>query len=223
MVTAPVLCFLLLFAAELNDPRDRQDIPALQSVAAELGEAVRKNPSDARAQYRLALARSYLSQIALEKGDKALARSAAEDGIAAAERAVALQGGTAEHHRVLGTLCGQVIPANVIAGLRYGKCAMDSINRAIELDPKSSGAYLSRGVGYYYLPPAFGGGVDKAIEDFEQAIRLNPKSADAFLWLGIALRKQKRNAEAREAIHQSLKLNPNRIWAKQQLEKTPAQ
>jgi len=45
--------------------------------------------------------------------------------------------------------------------------------------------------------------------------------ADAHLWLGLALRKAGRNAEARRAIARSLELNPRRVWAKQQLEKTP--
>jgi Flp pilus assembly protein TadD len=52
---------------------------------------------------------------------------------------------------------------------------------------------------------------------------LNPGAAEAHLWLGIALRKARRNAEARKAIARSLELNPDRTWAKQQLEKTPAQ
>ena len=39
---------------------------------------------------------------------------------------------------------------------------------------------------------------------------------------GITLRKLNRNAEARAAFTKSLQLNPERIWTKQQLEKTPA-
>jgi hypothetical protein len=35
------------------------------------------------------------------------------------------------------------------------------------------------------------------------------------------MRKAKRNAEARKAFSKSLELNPNRVWTKQQLEKTP--
>jgi hypothetical protein len=35
------------------------------------------------------------------------------------------------------------------------------------------------------------------------------------------LRKLNRNAEARQAIQKSLELNPQRVWARQQLEKTP--
>jgi Flp pilus assembly protein TadD len=40
--------------------------------------------------------------------------------------------------------------------------------------------------------------------------------------LGLSLRKENRDAEARQAFTKSLELNPNRVWAKQQLEKTPA-
>ena len=43
-----------------------------------------------------------------------------------------------------------------------------------------------------------------------------------YLFLGLSLRDQNQNAEARQAIAKSLELNPNRAWARQQLEKTPA-
>jgi tetratricopeptide (TPR) repeat protein len=211
-----------LWPADLDGARDRQDRPALEAAVRELAEAARKSPGDARGHYRLALAQSYLSEVALELRDKQLARSAAEEGIRAAERAVALDAKTAEHHRILGTLCGQVIPANVLSGLKYGRCAQEAIDKAIALDPKSALAYLSRGIGSFYLPEAFGGGVEPAVRDFRKTIELNPKSAEGYLWLGLALRKAKRNTEARKAIERALELNPKRVWTKQQLEKTPA-
>jgi Tfp pilus assembly protein PilF len=108
-----------------------------------------------------------------------------------------------------------------MAGMKYGRCALDEVNKAIELDPKSAAAYVSRGVGNYYLPSMLGGGVDKAITDLRKALQLDPKSHDAHLWLGIALRKAGKNAEARQSIAKALELNPDRKWAKQQLEKTP--
>jgi Tfp pilus assembly protein PilF len=116
-----------------------------------------------------------------------------------------------------------VIPANVLAGLKYGRCALDSINKAIELDPKSAIAYVSRGVGNYYLPGAFGGGPDVALKDLQKAVQLDPKLDEAHLWMGIVLRKLNRNADARAAFTRALQLNPNRVWTKQQFEKTPAQ
>ena len=66
-----------------------------------------------------------------------------------------------------------------------------------------------------------GGGVDLAIKDFDHAISLNPQLADAYLWKGIALRKAKRDEDARQALQKALQLDPDRVWAKQELEKIP--
>ncbi len=212
-----------LAAGGLESARDRQDRAALEKLAAEYAAAAEKAPQDAAAQYRAALASSYLAEVALELRDKGQAQRAAESGVKAAERAIALKPAEAEYHRVLGTLCGQVVPANVLAGLTYGKRARDAVNKALELDPKSAQATLARGVGNYYLPAALGGGNHLAIADFRKATQLDPKSADAYIWLGLALRKDRKNAEARAAFARALELNPARLWAKQQLEKTPAQ
>lgn len=209
--------------AELVKARDRQDRPALEKLAGDLRALADKDTKDAAAQYRFALAQSYFAEVAIETRDKAAAKNAAQTGIDAAERAVNLKGDSSEYQRLLGTLCGQAISANGLAALKYGKCALTSVNKAIELDPKSSNNYLSRGVGNYYLPPAFGGGIELAIKDFRKAIELNPRNADAWLWLGVALRKDNQHAEAHKAIAKSLELNPNRLWAKQQLDKTPVQ
>lgn len=216
------MLWLLLFSAFsagiLEDYRDSQNTTALTNHISKLGA-----PTTAKAQYELALAWSYQAAIAMEKGDKRASASAAESGVEPARKAIAAEPGNAEYHRILGTLCGQIIPANVLAGLKYGRCAMDEVSKAIELNPKSADNWLSRGVGNYYLPPSFGGGTDKSIADFDKALELNPKLAEAHLWRGIALRKAGRNADARKAIARALELNPKRIWAKTQLEKTPAQ
>lgn len=219
-----VSCTVLAASADdLLKARDAQDRGTLERIAAELSSAADKAPGDANALYRAAVAEFYVSEVALELRDKVRARSAAESGIKLAERAVQLNTGNAEYHRILGTLCGQVIPANVLSGLKYGKCALDEVNKSLQLNPNFAEGYLSHGVGNYYLPPSFGGGVELAVKDFEKAIQLNPKLADAHMWLGIALRKLNRNAAARAEFKKSLDLNPNRLWTRQQLEKTPAQ
>ena len=206
---------------DLESARDRQDRAVLERGASELARAAAEKPKDAGAEYRAALADSYVAEVAIEMRDKARAASAAEEGIRAAQQAVALEPRNAEYHRILGTLCGQVIPANTLLAFKYGGCARDEVNKAVELDANSARAYVSRGVGNYYLPAAMGGGVDKAIADFQKAIQLDPKSAEAWLWMGIALRKANRNGEAHNALAKSLELNPNRVWTRQQLEKTP--
>lgn len=218
------LCILAAASAEddsdLLRARDHQDRAALDKLAAEARAVADKQPNDAAAYYRVALTESYAAEVATEQRDKAAAKNAAQAGMDAANKAVGLKPDSAENQRILGTLCGQMVSSNSLAGLKYGKCALDSVDKAIQLDPKSSMAYVSHGVGNYYLPQAFGGGIDPAIKDFRKAIELNSKNADAWLWLGVALRREGQNSEAQKAFEKSLEINPNRVWAKQQLEKT---
>jgi tetratricopeptide (TPR) repeat protein len=207
---------------ELEMARDREDRASLENLAAQAGAAAQKAETAADPQYRAAVAYSYLAEVAQELHDKGGVKRAAESGIRSAERAVALKPEVAEYRRILGTLYGQIVPVNLLLGLSYGKKSQDAIAKAIELDSKNAAAYVSRGVGNYYVPSSLGGGIDLAIRDFQKAIELNPKSDEAYLWLGLAMRKSNRNAEARKAFARSLELNPNRVWTKQQLEKTPA-
>jgi tetratricopeptide (TPR) repeat protein len=209
--------------SDLERARDQQDSAGLDRLIAQSQQAAQAKQNAADAQYRVALAYSYGAEVAIEVKDKKKAQSLAEAGMDAAKRAIAINGNSAEYHRVLGELCGQVIPANPLFALKYGQCARDEVDKAIQLDGKLALAYVSRGVGNYYLPPSFGGGPDVALKDLDKAIELDPKLADAYLWKGVALRKANRLPEARQALQHAVQLAPNRLWAKQQLEKLPAQ
>lgn len=209
--------------SELVKARDQQNLQALDGIIARDKTAAGPGTS-AEAQYRLALAYSYAAEVAMELRDKKKAESYAVTGLDAAKKAVAGNERDAEYHRLLGAMCGQVIPANpLMEALSYGSCARDQINKAIALNGNLVLAYVSRGIGNFYLPAQMGGGVDLALKDIDKAIALDPKLADAYLWKGVMLHKTNRNAEARAAFTQALKLDPNRLWAKQQLDKTPAQ
>jgi tetratricopeptide (TPR) repeat protein len=209
----------LATASELTAARDRQDLAALNGLIARYQQSAQAPDG----QYKLALANSYAAEVALELRDKKKAETYAQAGIDPAQKAVAANGGNAEYHRLLGEICGQVIPANPILGaLKYGQCARDEITKALQEDSKLALAYVSRGVGNYYLPASMGGGVEEALKDFDKAIALDAKLSEAYLWKGVALRKANRNPEARQALEHAAKLNPARLWTKQQLEKTPA-
>ena len=205
----------------LEMARDKQDRAALTELASQAGAAAAKAPNDADAQYRAALANCYLAEVAIELRDRKAGRQIAEQGIRFAEKTVALKPANAEYYRLLGTLYGQAV-TDIMSGLTYGPKAKDAISKAVEKAPRSSMMYVARGVGNYYVPAQLGGGAKLSIPDFQKAIELDPRNAEAYLWLGLSLRKENRDAEARQAFAKSLELNPNRVWTKQQLEKTPA-
>jgi len=223
------LCFCALslmvakgqMTGDLEAARDRGDVAAIDRL---IGQATGGAGNSAEGQYKLALAYSYGAEVAMEQRDKKKSEALAEKGLEPAQKAVAASGGNAEFHRLEGALCGQVIPANPIMGaLKYGQCARDEINKAIQLNPNLALAYVTRGVGNFYLPASMGGGVDVALKDFDKAISLDPKLADAYLWKGVTLRKANRIGEARQALEQAAKLAPNRVWIKEQLQKLPPQ
>ena len=208
----------------LDKLRDGQDRAGLEKATTALQAEAEKSPNDANRWYQAAIGYSYIAEVAYELRDKGASQRAAEAGVKDAEKAIALNGKNADYYRVLGTLCGQVIPANPLMGaLTYGKRAKEALDKAIALDPKSAKAYVAHGVGFYYLPTNFGGGPENAMKDYQQAIALDPKSAEAYLWMGIARSKQHQYAEARAALTKSLELDPDRVWTKQQLDKLPKQ
>jgi tetratricopeptide (TPR) repeat protein len=205
---------------ELEAARDRGDLAAIDRLIAQANGA----GTSPEAQYKLALAYSYGAEVAMEQHDKKKSEAYAEKGFEPAKKAVAANGNDAEFHRLQGALCGQVIPANPFMGaLKFGQCARDEINKAIQLNPNLALAYVTRGVGNFYLPSSMGGGVDIAVKDFDKAISLDPKLSDAYLWKGITLRKANRIGEARQALEQASKLAPNRVWINEQLQKLPPQ
>ena len=218
-----LVCAALPAVPDLVNARDLSDGPALDELIQEAKAAVAKKSSPDNL-YRLALAYSYGAEVATEKKDKAKAAAMAEAGLEPAHKLADGNDKVAEYHRLLGKLCGQVIPANPLMGtLKYGPCARDEINKTIQMDPNFALAYVTRGVGNYYLPSSFGGGPALALGDFDKAIALDSSLAEAYLWKGIALRKLNRNREAHQAIEKSVQLAPHRVWAKEQLTKTPAQ
>ncbi|MEP6716363.1 MAG: tetratricopeptide repeat protein [Terriglobia bacterium] len=216
-------CGLLNAAEDLAKLRDRQDRAGLDKAAAALHAEAEKSPKDAHRWYQAAMAYSYSAEVAYELRDKQASERAAVAGVADAEKAVAINNKVGDYYRVLGTLCGQVIPANPIMGaLAYGKRAKEALDQALLMDPKSARVHVAHGVGFYYLPTNFGGGPDNAIKDYREAIALDPKSAEAYLWMGVAYAKQHQYPQAREAFSKSLQLDPDRLWTKQQLAKLPA-
>src|SRR6476620_4418755 len=129
----------------LETARDSQNRALLQQMVTQLAAAAEKAPNDHTAQYSLAVGCSYLAEVMIEQRDRKPARQSAEQGIKAAEKAVALQPQNADYYRILGTLYGQAI-TDVMSGLSYWPKAKSAVAKAMELAPKSSMVWVAQGV-----------------------------------------------------------------------------
>jgi hypothetical protein len=98
-----VFAFLLLMSAPADRALDEQDRTALEKIAGASIAAAAKKPSDFPGQLDAALKQSMLAQLAIELGDKAMGRQAAEAGMVPARKAIELKPNDSEAHRLLGT------------------------------------------------------------------------------------------------------------------------
>jgi hypothetical protein len=142
--------------------RDHADVKTLEAlVSAAHTEAAQQN--SAAAYEKLAQLDLWLCEVGRDNNNGALIKTAAQDGVDAANKAVALNDKSSEAHRLEGELLGALIPHVFAGGMRFGPLSSKQLDRAIELDPRNANALVARGVNYFYTPPAFGGGHDKAI------------------------------------------------------------
>ena len=117
-------------------------------------------------------------------------------------------------------LCRPDCPANPLAGiLVYGKKAKEALDKAVSMDPKSSQAFLAHGVGYYYLPENFGGGPGR--QRFSEGDSAGSEIGRRLPLDGDSAAQAEPACKGARGTGQSLALDPDRIWTKQQLAKTP--
>ena len=84
------------------------------------------------------------------------------------------------------------------------QAAIQDLNKAINLNPSLSEAYLSRGVAYSQL-----GRRIAAIADFNQAIKINPKNAKAYYYRGDEYLQLRDQGKALQDFNQAIKINPS--------------
>jgi tetratricopeptide (TPR) repeat protein len=196
--------------------RDKGDVESLQAlVRAAQDEATRTNDFDAN--LRTTLLDACLIEAAQDHQNDKVVKQAAKDGVAAAELAVKLNAESSEAHRLVGELLGELIPHVFAGGMRYGSHSTEEIEKALQLDPHNSNAYVARGNNYFYTPKTFGGDKEKAIDSWKKAIEIAPTSdaaATAHIWLATAYQSLGKTENATTEINEALKMNPDRLFAR---------
>jgi tetratricopeptide (TPR) repeat protein len=191
--------------------RDSASVEGLQKIIAKTQkEATDTNGFDAY--LRLGLFQSWLCEAAEAHKDETLIKQAAKDGVAAAEKAAALNPKSSEAHWLVGDLLGRLIPHVFGGGMRYGKRATDEMDKAIALDPKNANACVSRAISYYYTPEAFGGSRDKAFEMLRKAIEIDSQADTPHVWLAIFFLEAHQNRPASDEILRARQINSNRAF-----------
>jgi tetratricopeptide (TPR) repeat protein len=79
----------------------------------------------------------------------------------------------------------------------------DALKKAIELDPKSEGAYI--GLGWLYHGQ---GQYPKSEEAFKKVVALNPKNADGYVGLGWLSKDKGQLPEAEKLLKKAVELDP---------------
>jgi tetratricopeptide (TPR) repeat protein len=161
---------------------------------------------------RVALFSVWLCEAEEDRGQKALFKPTAEAGMAAAEKAVALNPQSSDAHQLLGDLLAQLIPHVFGGGMKYGKRSSDEMDKAIELDPKNVNAYVSRAISYYYSPETFGGSKKKAFELLNKAAGIDMRADSPHLWLAMFYLDTNRRDDALREINLARSANPDRAF-----------
>jgi len=135
--------------------------------------------------------------------------------------------GHAEAHALRGSVIGERIEG-MFGGILLGRKASSSLKRANALDPTNPRVALQRGIGFYFTPKSFGGGLNKAEQELRRALDLFRKEkpdktwpnwgrVDALAWLGQVLADAGRVSEARKLYREALTLEPDHVWIRDEL------
>lgn len=193
--------------------RDLASVKDLQrAVATAKAEADQKKSLEAY--LKVAIFNTWLCEAAEDGQNVAAAKEAAEGGVAAAEKAVAIDPKSSEAHQLLGDLLNQLIPHVFGGGMKYGKRATDEMDRALELNPKNVDAHVSRAISYYYTPEAFGGSKTKAIDMLRKAVELDSSIDSPHIWLAMFYLENGKQADALGQIKLAQDINPERAFTK---------
>jgi tetratricopeptide (TPR) repeat protein len=194
--------------ADGRKARDKADVEALQKLI----ENTRQ--SSAKAQLRVAQIDFYLCEAAYVEGKNDLIKVAAEEGLAAAEKASALDPSSSEAHRLQSDLSAMLIALVPDGIAKYAARTSIEAQKALDLDPKNANALISRSLAYFYTPEQYGGSKAKAFELLKKAAELVPAYDTPHLILAQFYLASDRKEDALREIEEALRLNPERRFSR---------
>jgi tetratricopeptide (TPR) repeat protein len=180
----------------------RENIESAKRAAEMWADAVRRNPRDFEAAWKLARARYYLGghvPAAERKAQYSL-------GVEAARLAVAAQPNRPEGHFWLGSSLGGLGQLSTWAGLKYRNTIKDEFETVVRLDPgwdKGSG-FIALGRWYLQVPSLFGGSKTKSEDYLRRALAHDPYGTIVHYFLAETLLGLGRATEARSELEKAI-------------------
>ena len=209
---------------EIDAANAAGDLNRLATAAAMLDRVLTVTPNDPLLLYyrSLALWRSATLYTGQKKNDEA--KRALDEADLLLEQATA-KASTADALALRSSAIGMMIglSGNPLSGMTLGPKSSGMLDRAKELEPKNPRVWLISGMSAMFTPKMFGGGTDKAEQDLRKAVALfetdRPTApapswgrADAYIWLGQALQKEEKPADAKAAYQKALEIQPGNKW-----------
>jgi tetratricopeptide (TPR) repeat protein len=222
----------------LEQAISRSDVAGLMTARARLRALAESEPASSELHYWVAVADWRLVPTLMNrkvgKNHKEQARRLCEEGIAAAERALALDAGSAEALALKASLEGLSLSfRGPAAMMTVGPRMEGDLKRALEMAADNPRVHLLAGINAYHKPAFVGGGAKSALPEFQKAIACFARDsaaagnaataapdwgrADAYVWAGRAAMKLEDFQGARGYFTQALAVDPENVWVRESL------
>jgi len=160
------------------------------------------------------LARAWLTYGDLVPKDEEGRKNAYMKGRDWAKKALEIDANSAQAHFWYFANSGRIQQLKgVLAGLKMLPELKREIHRAYELDPEDVMILDGIGTFYYEVPGIMGGDLKKSEELLKKAVEKDPNYTLAWYDLAVALYKQKKYGESREAVEKVLKCEKPTYYA----------
>ena len=198
-------------------------IDAILQARAAFAALQQQAPKDARIACWIAVA-SWRAVPMLQSSDAAQAKRVCKDGIAAADRAIALDPRLADAVAIKAGLQGLSLNFNPSMAMTLGPEMEESYGRAEGMDATNPRVWLLKAMNTMHKPEFVGGGPKRAMPQFERAIALfalqksdDPNAldwgrADAEIWAGRCQLKLGEPQLAKAHYERALAIDPDNVW-----------
>jgi tetratricopeptide (TPR) repeat protein len=193
--------------------RDRATLASATRAAAIWSARLTANPADFETAWKLARAQYWLGTNALPEPDR---KGALEAGLAAARKAVAIDGTRPEGHFWSAANMGALAESfGLRQGIRYRGAIRASLESVLRIDPGFQQGSADRALGrwYYKVPRLFGGDHRKSEAHLRKALAYNQQSVITRLFLAETLLDLGRNAEAKKELEAAIAAPDDPEWA----------